>query len=569
MKRVTYILLLSFIVAACNDSFLDRSPLDQISSSGVFTDKALAQAYLNNLTGKISYGLNPVPDGTDEQDLTVGYCTYPCLMASITDEARAKSGWVQNNATIVPGAISPTNTGGLDLWKYAYATIREANSIIEGINKSSFEVDFKTQISAQARFIRAFFYFDLVRRYGDIPLIKVAQSMSDDLLVARTPKAEVYDFINTELTEIAGQLPNKSELDAGKISKQAAIAINARAMLYAQRWSEAATLADLIITGSNNDGIDLFPDYGALMISHGGNIETIFEKLSLPPNAGHSFGLYNWPQRWRVAYGGQTDPTQEMVDAYEMAATGLPITDPASGYNPDMPYTGRDSRFYASIFYHGSEFSSIQPVEGEPYIDMEWNNYREGPGVKVQGAASTTGYLVKKFVDPSDGFSPKELQSKSSWQEVRFAEVLLIFAEAANEAGGPDNKVYNAINRVRTRAGLPNLPAGLSLEQMRERIRQERRVELAFENHRWFDLIRWGIAKATLDGYVPHRVKIVRKADAPSQADKPQLFEQQYFTYTYEPVPGRTQTFPDRQNLLPIPQAEIDKNSKLVQNPGY
>jgi len=569
MKRIIYIILLSFFVAACDDNFLDRNPLDQISSSGVFTDKALAEAYLNNLTGKISYGLHPVSENDDEE-YTVGYGTYPCMLASITDEARAKSGWVQNNATIVPGDISPENMGGLDLWKYAYSTIREANSIIEGITKSSFDEDFKTQVIAQARFIRAFFYFDLVRRYGDIPLIKVAQSMSDDLLVSRDPKSEVYDYINTELTEIANQLPNKSELEAGKISKQAAIAINARAMLYAERYADAAKLADLIITGANNDGIDLYPDYGELMISHGGNIETIFEKLSLPPNAGHSFGYYNWPQRWRVYYGGQTDPTQEMVDSYEMATTGLPITDPASGYNPDKPYDGRDSRFYASIFYHGSEFSAIQPVEGEPYIDMEWGNFREGPGAKVQLAASTTGYLVKKFVDPSDGFSPKEFQSKSSWQEVRFAEVLLIYAEAANEDGGPTGKVYNSINRIRNRAGLPDLKAGLSKEQMRESIRHEIKIELAFENHRWFDLIRWGIAVQTLDGYVPHRVKIVRKADAPSQADVPQLFEQQYFTYIYEPVPGRNQTFPERQNLLPIPQTEIDKNPNLrPQNPGY
>jgi hypothetical protein len=201
---------------------------------------------------------------------------------------------------------------------------------------------------------------------------------------------------------------------------------------------------------------------------------------------------------------------------------------------------------------------------------MEWGNFREGPGAKVQLAASTTGYLVKKFVDPSDGFSPKEFQSKSSWQEVRFAEVLLIYAEAANEDVGPGSKVYNAINRVRTRAGLPDLPAGLSREQMRDRIRQEIKIELAFENHRWFDLIRWGIAVQTLDGYVPHRVKIERKAGAPSQADRPQLFDQQYFTYTYEPVPGRNQTFPERQNLLPIPQTEIDKNPNLrPQNPGY
>lgn len=561
MRNLLYFLIFVFAFAACDNSFLDREPLDQISSAGVFQDENLLEAYLNNAQGRLPYGVHG----------STGYGQYPCMMASITDEARAKSGWVQNNSIIIKGSITPTNSGGLDLWASAYRTIRITNDILKGIETSSLSKEITNNVAAKARYIRAFTYFDLVRRYGEVPLITEPQQVDEDLLQGRTPKAGVYDFIYDELDVIVTDLKNKSEQPAGSISKQAAIALNARAMLYAERWDKAASLADKLITGSLNDGIDLDPDYRNLFLSYGGNNETIMEKLCLPPLTGHSFGLYNWPVRWRSDWGGQTDPTQDFVDSYEMLETGLPITDPNSGYNPTRPYDGRDKRFYASVFYHGSEFSEVTPSSGEPFIDMEWNNYNEGPGEpgKFHGAASITGYLVKKFADPADGYSPKGGEGKNSWQEIRFAEVLLIYAEAENEANGPSDKVYAAINKVRNRAGLPDLPGGLSKDEMRQRVRQERKVELAFENHRWFDLIRWGIAEDVLDGYVPHGIKIERKPEAPSHAEQPQLFEQDMLTFTVFEVPGRTQSFPSSHNLLPIPQGEIDKNPNLDQNPGY
>ena len=167
-----------------------------------------------------------------------------------------------------------------------------------------------------------------------------------------------------------------------------------------------------------------------------------------------------------------------MIDSYEMAEIRLSIDEEGSGYNPDRPYDGRDERFYASIFYHGSEFSKIQPSNGKPFIDMEWNNGNEGPGdVNQNGNAPITGYLVKKFADPKVGFDPDENESQTSWQEIRFAEVLLIYAEAENETNGPSKKVYDALNRIRERAGLPDLPMNLSKNKMRKRIRHERKVE--------------------------------------------------------------------------------------------
>lgn len=565
MKKITFILLTSLGLLACDNDFLDREPLDKISSANVYNDEALAQAYINNTIGRLPFGISGQEwDGN-------GYGQYPCIIASITDEARAKSGWVNNNAVIINGNITPTNSGGLGIWGSAYRTIRQANEIIQGMETSSLKDEFKSFAVAQARYVRAFTYFDLARRYADVPLITQAQSVDDkDLAVPQTSQKDIYEFVLGELIAIAPNLPSLSNIGSSGVSKQASIALGSRTALYAEKWQEAASLADQLITGSDNDGLQLSDDYRDLFLSVGNNVETIFEKQTLPPLVGNSFGLYNWPVRWRTDWGGQTDPTQELVDAFEME-NGLPIFDSASGYDPSNPYANRDSRLAASVFYHGSEFSEIQPTKGEPFIDMEWNNGNEGPGDpgKFHGAASITGYLVKKFANPADGFSPQQNRSVSSWQELRFAEVLLIYAEAANEANGPSEKVYNALNRIRERADMPALTAGLSQDQMRDKIRHERRIELVFENHRWWDLLRWGTADEILDGFVPHGIKIERTTNAPSRENQPQLFDPQFLKYTVFEVQGRDQVFPQSYFKQPIPQGELDRNPNLKQNPGY
>lgn len=564
MKNIIFLIPILILLTSCEDDFLNRNPLDQIGSNEVFQDESLTEAYLANLQGRLPIGLHGARWGVP------GYGHYATMLASITDEARAKSGWVDSNSIILPGAITPSNSGQLGLWSSAYTTIRRANTLVEEMESSPLDEDFKSMIIAKARYIRAFTYFELVKRYGDVPLIKKAQAIDDDLMVSRTPSKDVYQYIYEELFAIASVLNNKSEVKAGVINKQAAIALNARATLYAEEWEKAADLADQIITGPENDGIDLHENYRELFLSRGGNKETIFEIVMQEPHRGYNFDMMNWPVRWTSEWGGQTDPTQQMVDSYEMAETGLSIHENGSGFNPDRPYDGRGERFYASIFYHGSEFSQVQPSYGEPFIDMEWNNGNEGPGDSNQhGSASITGYLVKKFADPSVGFSPTWNDSQTSWKEIRYAEVLLIYAEAENEANGPSLKVYNAINKIRERAGLPNLPEGLSENEMREKIRHERKIELAFENHRWFDLIRWDIASDILDGFEPIGIKITRTENAPSKEEKVQLFNQNLLNFETFPVKGRTQAFPESYKLLPIPQSEMDKNPNLTQNPGY
>ncbi len=567
MKNIFKFIIVLALFSACNNDFLEREPFDLISSGQVYEDESLAKAYLLNLMDRL-----PTGHFNYQAGMGVGYgSTY--ILASITDEARAKSGWIPANRHVLPGNITSSNYAGLDIWNHAYGSIRQANLIIEGLESSETLPDeVKADISTKARYVRAWAYFDLVRRYGDVPLIKKSQTFeSENLFPARNPKSEIYDFINSELTAIEANLKDRSASKTGEINKQTAIALNARAMLYAERWTESAALADRLITGENNDGLDLHDNYRNLFLSKGGNNEVIFEITYVREDRAHDFSSGNFPVRWRNKGGGQTDPTQEMVDAFEMIVTGLPITNTNSGYDPNNPYFGRDNRFYASIFYHGSAFEGLDPFRGEPFIDMEWNKRNEGPGTSKDGNASITGYFVKKFADPDDGLAPIRLYtSTTSWKEFRFAEILLIYAEAQNEASGVNDKVYSAINRVRNRAGLPDLPTGLSQSEMRERIIQERRVEFCFENHRWFDLIRWRKAVEVLDGYIPHGVKITRKSTTPPVTEDEYVFEPEKLDFNTEyVVGGRNQSFPERMYLLPIPQSEMDKNSNLVQNTGY
>lgn len=571
MKKIVTILVLGLVlVNSCSDDFLDKEPLDELGASAVFEDKALGQAFLNKIIGLLPAGQYNSHGG--------GYGSN-YLLASISDEARSKSGWVASNSVVRQGAINPLNLGGLDIWDEAYTAIRQANEFLYGLEGSSFDDEFKNTAAASARFVRAWFYFDLTRRYGGVPLLTEAQSLDDDnLFPSRTSSSDIYVFVNQELTAAASALPNKSDVKPGQLTKQAAIALNARAMLFAERYSEAASLANTLISGPENDGLELYganpanaeearKNYVDLFLSEGGNVETVYESLFLFPERSHQFDRGNWPVRWRNDNGGQTDPTQELVDDFEMA-NGLSIEDAGSGYNPADPYSDREARFYASIFYHGAEFSEVAPSRGEAIIDMEWNGFNEGPGTVRDGNASITGYLVRKFVDPSLGFAP-EGQGKTAWQEIRFAEVLLIFAEAENEQNGPSAAVVDAVNRVRRRAALPDLPAGLNQVEMRERIRQERRIELVFENHRWFDLIRWNEASTVLNTTY-HGMKIDRNGVSTTSEGGPQhVFDPTQLTFTVFENPAFSNVFPEKYMLLPIPQDEVEANTNLEQNPGY
>jgi len=288
------------------------------------------------------------------------------------------------------------------------------------------------------------------------------------------------------------------------------------------------------------------------------NPEQIFCRAYALPGKGHKREGVLGPvivnggeQAW-----GNIAPTENLVDDYEMD-NGLPITDPASGYNPQQPYVHRESRFYQSIVYDGSTWQGeiwTSRIGGNNAIDL-------GSSSDI----SNTGYNGRKTLDESIngqvslGTSP----NTSNYSFYRYAEVLLSYAEAQNEAVGPDATVYSAVNAVRARVALPALPAGLSQTVMRTDIRRERRLELAFEDKRWYDIRRWDITtKPGPSGYPaagvltsPEYGMVITKSTSG--------------TLVYTPTLTFNNRFTEYMNWLPISQSVLSQNTKLIQNPGY
>jgi hypothetical protein len=547
IRKIFFLLVVMVIMPflSCKKSFLDRPPLDRLSSSQTFTDKALTEAYLYNLYSTFLAGFTMYDGGGGGSLATNGIM----MTSNISDEARNKSDWIYSNTTVVPGLVSATDDP-LDFWGRAYQAIRIANNIILNIKTSPYEEAYKQRIESEARFIRASTYFFLARSYGDVPLITELQSLDslEGLLVKQTPQLDVYNFIDKELGEIGQILPSATNLapsESGRATREAAWALNGRVLLYAKNYTKSAEFSKKVMDANL---FTLNADYGQLFKSYGGNPEVIFEVLYNGAEQGHCFDVYNIPVGFELDYASQMDPTQEMVDAYEMT-NGLPITDPASGYDPNDPYKNRDSRLKASIFYQGSP-----PFKGRA-LNMVLPDGEQAPNRMY--LCSITGYYIRKHLDETGTVVPTYTKSKTSWKELRLGEVLLNYAEAQNEAGGPDQTIYNAINAVRARAQMPDLPTGLSQDEMRQRIIQERRVELAFENFRWYDLIRWKMSKTVLNDKYFTGMFITRNGSGG-------------LVYTRTLVDNRPkQYFLDRNYLLPIPQSEVEKNPNLKQNTGY
>lgn len=530
-----------FFANACMD--LDKEPLDIISNDAVFKDEALTTAYLFKIYGYMPCGYGLFVEGGTNVLSGLGITD---LLDGSTDLLRSPAGWNESNGVMIPGTISATYNP-LETWGRNYEVIRKVNNLISELtNNSPLTEGFKTRIMAEARFVRAFMYFDLVRRYGDVPLIKELQSFDNlqELMVPRTPKSDIYDFIDTELEEIGEILPYAKDITAaeyGRASREAAWALNGRVMLFAERYARSALFSNKVIL-ENQFVLD--PDYNALFQSHGGNKEVIFEVMFDGVNKGHACDNLYMPPSIDNGWGSQTNPTQELVDSYEMVdGTPFDWSNPVHAANP---YEGRDKRLQASIIVDGSIFKNkvirtgyLMPDDGLGLVERTY-----------------TGYYIRKFLDETLPFQKLNFMgSVTSWKELRLAEVLLNYAEAQNEANnGPDASVYEAIRLVRERADLPALPSGLNQEQMKQRIIQERKVELAFEGHRFWDLRRWNLAESVLNNKYFHGMKITE--------DKNGVKTYERFELNMLPK----QVFLPKHYLMPINQGELEKNPNLGNN---
>ncbi len=536
--------LFSVLAVGCKNDLLDTKPLDLVSDAAVFQDIAFARAYLNET-------YDGVPSGFER-----GFY----MLSAATDEAEMGYPWPysQNwnqgdfSPTNVPKFAAPWDGGAPTDWERSYNFIRRANDIIAKIDAvpvstEADEAD-KKGIKAEAYFLRALFYHGLVKLYGGVPIVEKAQTLedSDALFSPRNTLEECVTFIVADLDRAAAILPDRrTGRDVGRATKVAALALKGRQLLYAERWNESAAAS---LQAKSVAGYALFPNYEQLFwAANNNNSEVVFARQYLSnadfrTHPGNQFNSVPTKGGW-----GGTQPTQNIVDEYEMIDGMDYKTSPL--YNPADPYTNRDPRFKASIL-HDKSF----------WID-ETLDLSDGAFQGVNGKsndATKTGYYLRKFMDPAI-IASNNNNGYNNWNLIRLAEVLLNYAEAKNEATGPDATVYDAVNVVRSRPSvkMPPLPADLTKEQMRERIRHERTIELAFEEHRFFDLRRWK------DGGGQYLANTVLNRPVYGMLVNPART-------TYTKFKKEDRVYQAKHRLLPIAQSEIVKyGGKLEQNPGW
>ncbi|GAB2785943.1 RagB/SusD family nutrient uptake outer membrane protein [Rhabdobacter roseus] len=550
MKKIVISLVALLSCLSCSDALVNVAPTDQLTDETVWSTPQNADLFLND----IYHALNAGPWSSIWTNVPTEVSNDP--LDNYSDNAV--------NANIA-GVLSYThfanNTYGPNAqifgphWSRMYANIRKCNLFLEKIAASSFEEATKKNMLAQARFLRAYYYTSLVNWYGGVPLITkvLNRNSGEDINYPRSTYEECVAFIQEECAKAAADLPTAvTGTNVGRATKGAALALKGELELYAGKWRDAATTNQQIMQLGT---YALFADYGALFYSaNENNQEVIFDIQYAPNIKGHARDTYWGVTMLSNGLGwGSVNPTQNLVDEYEFL-DGKTAAEGSTLYDPKKPYENREKRFYASILYDGTPWIGGQVIYTRLGIANN-NNVFDASGA---GGRNRTGYFLKKLLDPAVMPSRDNLNNLTGGSNsiiFRYAEVLLNYAEAKNELSGPDASVYEAIHKIRTRAGLPNLPAGLSQEQMRQRIRRERRVELAFEGKRLLDLWRWRVAPQVFSQ--PLRgMKITTVNGA--------------LTYEVVNVGGGTIKFdPGKNYLMPIPQAVIDQNPKIVQNPGY
>ncbi|MCC9168696.1 RagB/SusD family nutrient uptake outer membrane protein [Pontibacter harenae] len=549
---------LASILTSCEKDFLEVTPTDRLSDEAIIGDSVLFEAFVINRY----LGVRQIDKEGDGNAPGFGRGWEYALWSSITDESIYRSD--DNTWLIQRGQLSPENTGIAGaLWGRSYRGIREVNYALANIDRVEMSQSHKNLLIAELRFIRAFRYHDLIRNYGRVVLLgdrvtELGNDFSDQSLYERASIQESIDYVVHELNEAAGVLPlnHRSSWEKGRATQGAALALKSRLLLYAASplykengtavtWQQAADAARDVMELNK---YSLHPDYASLFIDEEGNSDEIIFARYYNLNSRHTaLEIANGPNGYD-GWGGNT-PLQNLVDVY-MLDNGKSIDDPTSGYDPQNPYVNRDPRFYATILYNGAE-----------YRGREVETFRPGGRDSQDGPSSwntsQTGYYLRKFMDDENPIqNPWNVAGRQPWIYFRYAEILLNYAEARNEAVGPDATVYEAINTIRQRPSveMPRLPEGLSQDQMRELIRRERQVELAFEEHRFYDVRRWLIAEET-ENEPAYGVQINKQGNQLVHSRKIAL-------------EGRS--FEPKHYWLPIPRSEIQASgNRLEQNPGY
>lgn len=446
---------------------------------------------------------------------------------------------------IALGTISFTpDNDPIGCWSWAYSWIRSCNEFLDGLNKNKTNLSEEVikKAEGQIRFFRAYVYFCLARDYGGSVIL--LKELPTEKYHSRCQPDECWNFIAEELDYCAAVLPTtwKAADDRGRLTKGAALGMKARAMLYAKRWKEASDAAKAVIDLNVYSLCDNYADIFKYRRSDGRvNPESIIEFGYIYPDLGYSFDYFYCPPGDK-GYA-EVSPTENLVSAYQMQdGSEFDWNNPEHAANP---YEGREDRFYATILYNGAQWKgrTIETFEGG--ID----------GYAVGGGTTCTGYYMRKLFDETidsqkEGFPAGEL----THYFMRYAEVLLIYAEAMAEQGHLTESL-NALNQIRHRAGFSPEKDLISesKSEVKSLIRHERMIELAFEGHRYWDLRRWDMAQIVLNGTNCVGTKITKNDDG---------------SFNYEQVNcdnGKKRVYLSKYNRFPIPTSEIRKNPECEQ----
>lgn len=550
-----------FGLASCED-WLEIEPKDRFSDITVWGSEENATMFLNDI-------YNQFPHLNNETQCFDQY----------SDNSYVGAEWMNARTTIYTAALSPTSwlAGPWDMWKWGresnsdakgqYERIRSCNLFINKVSESDFSESYKRERLAEARFLRAWFYHYLWMAYGGVPIITdVLDSNSDDqLYYPRATARETFEFIDKELDEIYMDLPlTQTGTDSGRATRGAALTLKGWIELFhaselrnpdhdVTRWQNAATtlkkVIDLGIYELQPTILDLWTE------ATNGNPEVIFDFQMSKQNGGRREGLFGpvFVKGVQSSWGNM-QPTQELVDDYCMA-DGLPISE-SPLYDPQKPYENREKRFYQSILYDGSMW------QGEEIITRVGVGSPNEIDTSSSSDVTNTGYYTRKTLDESvNGADNLQMSNgMANYIFFRYADVLLMYAEALLETGDVPGAT-EWLDKVRTRGGnMPSInetyPSGITVNKLRTILRRDRRIELAFEDKRYWDIIRWKIADGP-DGVMNRPVGGMKIEDTDGDG---------VWEYNYHEVCPRT--FLERMYYQPIPQYVLDRNPAIRQQNG-
>lgn len=528
---------------SCND-FLDMKPTDKPSDKLIWS--------------KLEYAELAVNDFYEDINLLGNYNDGQCLAGmteALTDVFKYGS-TTYNAYCYIPSemsyggtVLSPTYVDTyLGTWSKLYEPVRRVNEAISLLHKyAEFDVNDRLRIEAELRFFRAFYYTDLVKRYREVIIYDEDMSKYTKNKPLSTEQAG-WDFVEKDLKFAAEYLP-VSTVPNGRLTSGAASGLLSRAMLYAERWDVAEQAgADVISMGYGlpHDLNSAFQPGGA---------EAILQYQFNLAGVTHSFDNFYAPGGDKALdgndiTGGYGTPTQEMVESFEFATGGFP--DWSEWHNPDgtreePPYALLEPRFHATVLYNGAQWKgrTIEPFVGG--VDG-WCQWKADPS---PDGRTTTGYYLKKMVDEKHRFSANT-KCVSPLTAIRYAEVLLNYAEACYHTGNV-TKANWALKEIRDRVGLPT--ANLAGESLMAAIRQERKVELAYEGFYYWDMRRWKLAESKFTGYRVHGLKIEKVGES--------------FKYSYVECDTEERNFPAKMYRCPLPQSELSNNSSVTQYPEW